>query len=61
MADANRMTLGEVVDFCEAYNRRQREAEKAERKAEQKQKKKNTKQSQKRKATAEDYRAWFGG
>lgn len=60
MADANRMTLGEIVDFCEAYNERQQQREKAERAAERKQKRQQ-KQGQKRKATAEDYRAWFGG
>lgn len=48
------MTLGEIVDFCEAYNERQRHQERAEKKTKDKPKPK------KRKATAADYQAWFG-
>ena len=52
MSDANTMTLGQVVDFCEAYNERQERAEKL---AEQKQEK-----PRKRKASQADINAWFG-
>lgn len=46
------MTLGQIVDFCEAYNQRQERAEKAAKKEE--------KRGRKRKATQADINAFFG-
>lgn len=52
MSDIRRMQLGQVVDFCMAYNERQKMAEKAEKRAE--------KQGMKRKATQNDINLFFG-
>ena len=52
MSDIRRMQLGQVVDFCMAYNERQKAAEKAEKRAEKK--------GTKRKATQNDINAFFG-
>ena len=46
------MQLGQVVDFCIAYNERQNRAEKAQKRAE--------KQGYKRKASQNDINAFFG-
>lgn len=48
MSDIRRMQVGQVVDFCIAYNNRQKRAEKQEEKP------------QRRKATQADIDAWFG-
>lgn len=55
MADADKMTLGQIVDFCVAYNARQEQTEKRQRAEE----KKNAR-GRKRKATQADINAWFG-
>jgi len=52
MNDIRRMQLGQVVDFCVAYNERQKKAEKLA-KAEEK-------KSRKRKANQNDINAYFG-
>lgn len=52
LADAEKMTLGQVVDFCIAYNERQEQAEKKANANESK--------GRKRKATQADINAWFG-
>jgi hypothetical protein len=52
MSDIRNMQLGQVVDFCIAYNERQKEAEKMAKKAE--------KRAQKRRATQNDINAYFG-
>jgi hypothetical protein len=52
MSDIRRMQLGQVVDFCIAYNERQKEAEKQAKKAE--------KRAQKRRANQNDINAYFG-
>ena len=51
MADIRRMQIGQVVDFCAAYNKR---AEKAERMS------KGETKPKKRKATQADIDAFFG-
>lgn len=51
MNDMRRMTLGQIVDFCIDYNKRQERAEKAA---------KHPKKT-KRKATQADINAFFGG
>lgn len=56
MADADGMTLGQVVDFCLAYNKRQEEAAQAY----EKKQKQEEKTSRKRRATQADINAWFG-
>lgn len=48
MSDIRRMQVGQVVDFCIAYNDRQKRAEKQEEK------------TQKRKATQSEIDAFFG-
>ena len=52
MSDIRRMQLGQVVDFCIEYNKRQERAEKAAEKSKGKPKK--------RLATQEEIRAYFG-
>lgn len=52
MSDIRNMQLGQVVDFCMAYNERQEEAEKRARKAE--------KRAQRRRANQNDINAYFG-
>lgn len=52
MSDIRRMQLGQVVDFCIAYNERQKEAERLA-KAEEK-------KSRKRKANQNDINGFFG-
>ncbi len=52
MTDIRKMQLGQVVDFCIAYNERQDKAE-AKQKAEQK-------HTKRRKATQADIAAYFG-
>ena len=52
MSDIRRMQLGQVVDFCIAYNERQEEAERAQKHAE--------KHGTKRKASQNDINAFFG-
>ena len=52
MSDIRRMQLGQVVDFCIAYNERQKEAERAKKHAE--------KHGTKRKASQNDINAFFG-
>ena len=52
MTDIRKMQLGQVVDFCIAYNERQRDAEKAAKRAE--------KRGTKRKASQNDINAYFG-
>lgn len=52
MTDLRRMTLGEVVDYTIAYNKRQERAEKAQKHAE--------KHGTKRRATQSDIDAFFG-
>lgn len=52
MADLRHMTLGQVVDYCITYNKRQERAEKAQEKEE--------KQGKKRRATQNDINAFFG-
>lgn len=52
MEDIRKMQIGQVVDFCIAYNDRQKEAEKAQKHAE--------KHGTKRKATQSDINAFFG-
>lgn len=52
MSDIRQMQIGQVVDFCIAYNERQ---EKAEKRAEQKAKK-----GDRRRATQTDINAFFG-
>lgn len=47
-----RMQLGQVVDFCIAYNERQAEAEKRQERAERR--------AGRRKATQNDINAFFG-
>lgn len=46
------MQIGQVVDFCIAYNDRQKESEKAQKRAE--------KRKTKRKGTQNDINAFFG-
>lgn len=48
MSDIRKMRLGEVVDFCCAYNERQKDAEK------------KSEKPKKRKATQNDINAFFG-
>lgn len=48
MSDIRKMRLGEVVDFCYAYNERQKDAEK------------KSEKPKKRKATQNDINAFFG-
>jgi len=50
--DIRRMQLGQVVDFCIAYNERQTEAEKRAKRAE--------KRGQRRRANQNDINAYFG-
>lgn len=52
MADMRRMQIGQIVDFCIAYNERQERAEKA---AEREQRR-----GKRRKATQADIDAFFG-
>lgn len=52
MTDIRNMQLGQVVDFCIAYNERQEEAEKRAKRAE--------KRAQRRRATQNDINAYFG-
>ena len=52
MTDIRKMQLGQVVDFCIAYNERQRDAEKAQKRAE--------KRGNRRKASQNDINAFFG-
>jgi hypothetical protein len=52
MSDIRKMQIGQVVDFCIAYNERQKEAEKAQKRAE--------KRGNKRKASQNDINAFFG-
>ena len=52
MTDIKKMQVGQVVDFCIAYNERQKAAQKAEKHAE--------KHGTKRKATQNDINAFFG-
>ena len=52
MTDIKKMQVGQVVDFCIAYNERQKAAEKAQKHAE--------KHGKKRKATQNDINAFFG-
>jgi len=52
MADIKKMQLGQVVDFCIEYNKRQEEGEKAA----EKQERRRTK----RKATQSDIDSFFG-
>lgn len=47
ISDMRKMQLGQVVDFCIAYNEREKKAEKQEK-------------SNKRKATQADIKAFFG-
>ena len=54
MSDMRKMRLGEVVDYCYAYNERQKEAEDTSDK-----KRKHTR-SNKRKANQNDINAFFG-
>lgn len=48
MSDIRKMRLGEVVDFCYAYNERQKDAEE------------KSEKPKKRKATQNDINAFFG-
>lgn len=48
MGDIRKMRLGEVVDFCYAYNERQKDEEK------------KSEKPKKRKATQNDINAFFG-
>lgn len=52
MIDIKKMQIGQVVDFCVAYNERQNKAEKAQKLAE--------KRGTKRKGTQNDINAFFG-
>ena len=52
MADIRKMQIGQVVDFCIAFNDRQKEAEKRSKYEE--------KHGKKRKATQNDINAFFG-
>lgn len=52
MTDMRRMQIGQIVDFCIAYNQRQERAEKA---AEREQRR-----GKRRKATQADIDAFFG-
>ena len=52
MSDLRRMQVGQVVDYCIAYNDRQKEAEK--------QAEKEEKHGKKRRATQNDINAFFG-
>ena len=52
MTDIKKMQIGQVVDFCIAYNERQKAAEKAQKYAE--------KHGTKRKGTQNDINAFFG-
>lgn len=52
MSDIRKMQVGQVVDFCIAYNDREKAAQKAQKRAE-------TGKS-KRKATQNDINAFFG-
>ena len=52
MTDIRNMQLGQVVDFCIAYNNRQKEAEKQAKKAE--------KRATRRRATQNDINSYFG-
>lgn len=52
MTDLRRMQIGQIVDFCVAYNQRQERAEKA---AEREQRR-----GKRRKATQADIDAFFG-
>ena len=52
MTDIKKMQVGQVVDFCIAYNERQKAAEKAQKRAER--------EGIKRKATQNDINAFFG-
>ena len=52
MSDIRNMQLGQVVDFCIAYNERQKEAERQAKKAE--------KRAKKRRANQNDINSYFG-
>ena len=52
MSDICNMQIGQVVDFCIAYNKRQEQAEK--------QNEREEKHGKKRKATQNDINAFFG-
>ena len=52
LTDIKQMQIGQVVDFCIAYNNRQTQAEKAQKLAE--------KRGTKRKASQNDINAFFG-
>lgn len=52
MTDVKAMQVGQIVDFCVAYNDRQKQAEKREKHIEQ--------HSQKRRASQGDINAFFG-
>lgn len=52
MSDMRKMQIGQIVDFCIAYNDRQKEAEK--------QNEHDEKKPKKRKATQDDINAFFG-
>lgn len=52
ITEMRRMQLGQVVDFCIAYNERQEEAEKRQERAERR--------AGRRKATQNDINAFFG-
>lgn len=52
MSDIRNMQLGQVVDFCIAYNDRQKEAERQAKKAE--------KRAKKRRANQNDINSYFG-
>lgn len=52
MTDIRNMQLGQVVDFCVAYNERQKEAEKRAKREE--------KRGRKRKANQNDINSYFG-
>ena len=52
MADIRKMQIGQIVDFCIAYNQRQKEAER--------QVEIEEKHGKRRKATQNDINAFFG-
>ena len=52
MTDLRKMQIGQIVDFCIAYNERSKEAEKAQKRAERR--------GTKRKGTQNDINAFFG-
>ena len=52
LTDIKKMQIGQVVDFCVAYNERQKAAEKAQKRAE--------KYGTRRKGTQNDINAFFG-